>query len=85
MAIKVQYVASDNKAFDSIEEAKEYEKELERANGAKHSYHVTLFIECSCHVEAFDEEEAAEIAQDHWFAGGLKCEEEVIDVRAFEE
>ena len=85
MAIKVQYVASDNKAFDSIKEAKEYEKELERANGSKHSYYVRLFIECSYHVEAVDEEEAAEIAQDHWFAGNLQCEEEIYDVQVYEE
>ena len=85
MAIKVQYVASDNKAFDSIEEAKEHEKELERMNGSKHSYHVTLIIKCDCHIEAFDEEEAGEIAQDFWFNGDLACEEEVYDVQVYEE
>lgn len=85
MAVKVQYVASDNKAFDSIEEAKEHEKELERANSSKHSYHVKLFIECDCHIEAFDEEEAAEIAEDQWFAGILESEDEIYDVQAYEE
>lgn len=85
MAIKVQYVASDNKAFDSIEEAKEYEKNLKRAKKSTQYYHVKLVIECDCRIEARDEKEAGEIAQDKWFTGNLKCEEDIYDIQVYEE
>ena len=85
MTIRTQYVANDGTPFSDEEEARAYERELERANGSKHSYHVKLFIECSCHVEAVDEEEAAEIAEDQWFVGVLEHEEEIYDIQAYEE
>lgn len=72
MAIKVQYVASDNKVFDNEAEAKEHEKELAHAEGIPKTYRVTLTLLCSSFVEAFDEDEAAEKIANDWLCGLLE-------------
>lgn len=72
MAVKVQYVTSDNKVFDDEVEAKEYEKELARTEGIPKVYRVTLTLLCSSLVEAFDEDEAAEKIADDWYCDRLE-------------
>lgn len=84
MAVKVQYVASDNRVFGNKIEAEVYEKELERASKPEREYHVVFTIECDCYVSAHDEEEAVEWAEDEWGSGNLTDRAYIYDVQVYE-
>lgn len=83
MAIKIQYITSDNMAFDNAEEAKAYEIQLEQAKHPVKEYHVTLIINCECYVNAHDDDEAIDKAIDEWNVGNLDSES-IVDAYAEE-
>ena len=73
MAIKTQYIASDGTPFDDEELAKDYEESLNRAKDMKKHYHVVLAIQQDYYVDAFNEDDAADIVVDGWTTGSLEC------------
>lgn len=70
---KLQYTTSDDKVFDNLEEAEAHEKELQQTE--KH-YHVVLTIQQDYYVDAFNEQEAADMVINGWETDSLQPEDE---------
>ena len=79
---KIQYTTDDGKVFDNLKEAEAYERGLETT---KKRYHVTFTVKADCYVEALNEDEAADIAEDGWANGKVEFDEEIIDIITDEE
>ena len=79
---KLRYTTSDDKVFDDLKEAEAHEKELGQI---KKRYHVTFTVKADCYVEALNEDEAADYAEDGWATGKVEFDEEIIDIITDEE